>query len=326
MLSTVYPLRAMDVLTDVLNALHLQSTLYCRAELTAPWMLRFAPTHIATFHVVEQTSCWLQVDGEPTAVALADGDVIMLPHGTGHQIGHAPNTTVVATIQLDQEIPTVCQVRHFEGDGAHTTLLCGLFNFDQDNGHPLLQQLPPLIHIGRAAGQTSERLDATLKFLASEAGSSRPGTETMIKRLADILFVQIIRFWVEYQAKASSGWLSALRDPQISAALALIHRCPERAWTVQGLAQEVALSRAAFAARFSNLVGEPPLHYLTGWRLRTAAGLLRRRELGMAEIAERVGYQSEVAFSKAFKRELGVAPGTYRRRCQAVSTRARGLP
>jgi AraC-like DNA-binding protein len=188
--------------------------------------------------------------------------------------------------------------------------LCGAFDFEHRGGHPLFDLLPRVLHIPHAAGHS---FDAILSLMAIEAESARPGKETVLRRLADILFIEVLRHWVDRQGAETRGWLGALRDPHIGQSLALIHGQPERAWAVKTLASEAALSRSAFAARFSALVGEPPLQYLTRWRMRMAARLLRTQSLGIAEVAQRVGYASEVAFSKAFKRELGVAPGAYRR-------------
>ena len=303
----------MDVLTDVLNSLRLHGTLYCRSILRAPWCLAFGATRAATFHVIEGGSCWLTIEGQPTPIPLAGGDVIVLPRGAAHQISSDPALPPVVTIQLDNEVPDACEVRQVDGAGPQTVLLCGLFDYAQDNGHPLLGLLSPLLHISGEQGQLVPWLDATLKFLASEAGSQQPGAVTLTRRLADILFIQIVRAWVVQAGKAARGWLGALHDPQIGAALGAIHRNPAHPWTVEALAMEVAMSRSGFAARFTALVGETPLQYVTNWRMRAAAGMLQHGALGTAEIAHRVGYGSEIAFSKAFKRTLGVAPGAYRR-------------
>ncbi|MBC8161066.1 MAG: AraC family transcriptional regulator [Roseiflexaceae bacterium] len=303
----------MDVLTEILDSLQLRSTVYCRAELHAPWSLQFAPTRAATFHVIDCGSCWLQIEGQEGATQLTGGDLIVLSHGAGHILSATPGAAPFTTIYLDRDIPATCEVRRSEGGGAFTTLLCGLFDFAHDNGHPLFTLLPPLIHIKGEQGRAIASLEATLTFLASEAGSGRAGTNTIVRRLADVLFIQVVRSWIESLTDQTGGWLGALRDPQIGYSLGMIHRFPDREWTVALLASEATMSRSAFAARFTTMVGEPPLQYLTRWRMRLAARLLGRNDLGLHEIAQRVGYESDVALSKAFKRETGVAPGAYRR-------------
>src|SRR5207253_4752553 len=205
-------------------------------------------------------------------------------------------------------------VRH-GGGGAETALICGSFRFEGSRTHPLLSVLPPLIHIqgdGGASSRTTEWLSTTLRFLAAEARHPRPGAETLISRLTDVVFVQALRAWIESQPEGVGGWLGALRDRQIAAALGQIHRQPERDWSVARLASTVGMSRSSFAARFTALVGEAPLAYLTRWRMHLAGELLRGRDLSVSEIAGRVGYESEAAFSKAFKREAGISPGAYR--------------
>jgi len=311
----------LDVLTDVLNSMRLNSTLYCRSELSAPWGLAFGKTRAATFHVVDRGGGWLRLDGAEAPIALGGGDLIVLPRGCGHYIGSAPDAPVLAAIQLDEQIPIECEVRRYSIDESHTTLLCGLFDFAHDNGHPLLTLLPELLHIRGEDGRAVPWLEATLRFLASEAGSNRPGAETIVRRLADVLFIQSVRAWVEQASVGSRGWLGALRDPQIAAALSAMHRAPAEPWTVEWLASEVAMSRSGFAARFTALVGEAPLQYLTRWRMRTAAQLLQSGTLSMADIAGHVGYESEIAFSKAFKRTIGTSPGAYRRGMRATVAR-----
>jgi AraC family transcriptional regulator, alkane utilization regulator len=306
----------MDVLTDVLNSLRLRSTLYCRSELCAPWGLYFGPTQVATFHVIDHGNCWLRLDGQAELTSLAGGDLIVLPHGCGHLISDQPDSPAQAMIQLDRDVPRECQVRRYAGGGTHTTLLCGLFDFEHADSHPLLAWLPPLVHIKGVQGRAVPWLDTTLKFLASEAGSQRPGAETIVRRLTDVLFVQAIRAWVEQEADGSHSWVQALQDRDIGAALQLMHSKPAYPWTVARLAAEVALSRSTFASRFRALVGESPLHYLTRWRMQTAAQLLHSGSCGVLDVAQRVGYESEVAFSKAFKRTMGVSPGVFRRQAR----------
>ena len=302
----------MDVLTDVLGVLHLTSRVYCRSELGAPWGLAMPPARHMAFHVIDQGRAWLRRDGAAEPVALKAGDLVVLPRGSGHQLVDHPDTLRQPLISL-QASPG-CPRLQLGGDGQTTTLVCGYFRLLEEGGweaHPLVPLLPELIHIEGEAGRKVPWLEATLKFLADEAGSGRPGTDVVVQRLTDVLFVQVLRAWLE-QEETASGWLGALRNPQIGRALALLHASPEQSWTVGNLAAEVNLSRSSFAARFTALVGEPPLTYLTQWRMRLAASLLREN-VPLGEVAGRVGYESEAAFSAAFKRERGMPPGQYRR-------------
>jgi AraC-like DNA-binding protein len=309
----------MDALTDVLNSLRLEGNLYCRGEFTAPWSIAFAPSKVAAFHVVDQGEGWLRLDdqAEESLIPLAPGDVLVLPHGRGHILSDSPTTPVISRIAVTENgVQRDCPIIRAGGNGLQTTLVCGAFNLDYRYAHPLLSLLPQLIHIKGEEGRVVEWLGPTLKFLVSEAGSERPGTATIIRRLTDILFIQIVRAWIESQPAGAGGWLGALRDPQIGVALGHIHRDPAHPWTVASLASAVGMSRSAFSARFTTLVGESPLQYLTRWRIHTAASTLRRENLALAELALRVGYESEAAFSKAFKRQFGTAPGLYRRQLQ----------
>ena len=199
------------------------------------------------------------------------------------------------------------------GGGAATNLICAVVRFD----HPAARQLLPLLPRchpcrGVATHRSSSGSQSTLRLMAAEARELRPGGETVVTRLADILVIQTIRAWIEKDPAAQTGWLGALRDPQIGRALALIHRDPVRAWTVASLASEAAMSRSAFAARFTELVGEPAMQYVTRWRMHLALERLKEDEAPLADLADRMGYQSEAAFSRAFKRVIGISPGAAR--------------
>lgn len=302
----------MDVLTDVLGMLHLTSRVYCRSELRAPWGLDMPPARRMAFHVVDRGGAWLRSEGEDELTALAAGDLVVLPHGDGHQLADHPETLDQPLVELKQT-GSGCPRLQLGGSGPATTLVCGYFHLEEGGweDHPLVPLLPDLIHVKGEDRRKVPWLEATLRFLVDEAGSGRPGTDAVVQRLTDVLFVQVLRAWLE-QEEVPPGWLGALRDPQVGRALTLLHMNPERGWIIADLAAEVNMSRSAFAARFTALVGEPPLTYLTRWRMRLAAGLLREG-VPLFKVAERVGYESEAAFSVAFKRERGVPPGQYRR-------------
>ena len=310
----------MDVLTDVLETAHLKSGLYGRLELTAPWGLRFerAGPH---FCVVTRGTCWLEVEGEASPIQLGGGDFVLLPKGSSHAIRDAPSTPA---LPVEQELGSCDRARaeapggivRYGGGGAATTLVAGYFSTDNGGRNLLFDSLPRVVHVKGDAGTTVRWLEANLQFVASEMASGEPGFETIVSRLADILVVQAVRAHLARDGGGCKGWLKALIDPQIGRALSLIHEKPEDDWTVESLASKVGMSRSAFAARFAQLVQEPPLTYLTRWRMQKASRLLETSPAGVAEVAKRVGYDAEAAFSKAFKRWIGVAPGAYRRRTE----------
>ena len=311
----------MDVLTDVLEAARLKSGSYGRLELTAPWGLRFdrAEPH---FYVVSRGTCWLHVDveGADSPIQLDGGDFVLLPKGSPHTLKDALGTPAVSVEQAlgscdRNHAPRTGAVVRYGGGGAATTLVGGYFSTPNGAQNLLFASLPPVLHVKGDAGTTVRWLEANLQFVASEMASGEPGFETIVSRLADILVVQAVRAHLAQNGGGCKGWLRALVDPQIGQALSLIHEKPEADWTVESLASKVGMSRSAFAARFAQLVEEPPLTYLTRWRMQKASRLLETTPAGVAEIAKRVGYDAEAAFSKAFKRWIGVAPGAYRRSC-----------
>jgi AraC-like DNA-binding protein len=199
------------------------------------------------------------------------------------------------------------------GGGARATLICGAVRFDHPAAYQLVKLLPRIIRLEATAAPEADWIQSTLRLMAVEAKEPRPGGETVITRLADIIVIQAIRSWIQKDPAARTGWLGALQDKQIGRAISLIHREPARAWTVASLAGEAAMSRSAFAARFSELVGEPAMQYVTRWRMHVALSWLKEDATTLGEMATRLGYQSEAAFSRAFKRFVGVAPGAVRR-------------
>ncbi|MGD9891966.1 MAG: AraC family transcriptional regulator, partial [Dehalococcoidia bacterium] len=202
-----------------------------------------------------------------------------------------------------------------------TSLICGVVRFDHPAAHHLIALLPRLICIEAWSGPETEWIQSTLRFMAAEARQIRPGGETVITRLADVLVIQAIRSWIAQDPAAQTGWLGALQDKQIGHAISLIHRDPARAWTLASLADEVAMSRSAFAARFTELVGEPAMHYVTRWRMHLALTWLKEEDTPVVELAARLGYQSEAAFNRAFKRFAGLPPGVARRNGDAAALR-----
>jgi AraC-like DNA-binding protein len=313
-----------DVLATVLRSLRVQGSVFCRAAASAPWGLALEAQNFAHFHVMEKGNAWLRLKGQKNPEPLREGDLAVIPHGKGHALTDAPTTNPVPLSSLSKPggPSGLHRILRFGGGGEAARLVCGAFRFGPSIRHPLLQVLPPAILVRGSAGRPAPWLEPILAFLGDEAGHDQPGAETVISRLTDVIFVQAVRTWMESQPQTDRGWLGALRDPQIGQALSLIHSDPRRAWSVSTLAARVAMSRSPFSARFAALVGEGPLSYLRRWRLQLASDLLAREPLTVAQVAAKVGYQSEASLSRAFHRELGVSPAAYRRR-ESIGTAAR---
>lgn len=308
----------MDVLTDVVESVRLRSAVHGRWECSAPWGLVFDgwPAH-ACFYVITRGSAVIEVDGLDRPLHISGSELVLLAKGQRHVIRDSVGTTPRAASEVLESCPMRrnCQpggVFEYGGGGARATFVTGCFAFDAPD-NPLIAALPPVIHVSGDHGPPRGWLEASLQFMADEMANGNVGAETVVGRLADILLVQAVRAHIAQDGDGVHGWLRGLRDPQIGQALALMHERPGDAWTVDLLASRVAMSRSAFAAKFASLVGQPPLTYLTEWRMHRASRLLATSLLRVHEIAAQVGYDTESAFHKAFKRALGVAPSVYRR-------------
>ncbi|MFJ3053533.1 AraC family transcriptional regulator [Pseudomonas nitroreducens] len=303
-----------DPLGEALHFLRMSGTFYCRSEFTAPWGLDLpAMPQCLMFHVLTVGECWLEAEGDEPR-CLAPGDLVLVPHGEGHRLVSAPGEPAAGLFELPRAYASDrYEVLRQGGGGEPTAMICGAVRFDHPAALQLVRLLPRVLEAQvRDPGQR-DWLMSTLQLMENEARAMRPGGETVITRLADILVIQAIRAWIEQDPAAQSGWLGALQDRQLGRALSLIHREPARDWSLPVLADAAAMSRSAFAARFAERVGMPPMQYVTRWRMHVALSWLQEREIAVAELAERLGYQSEAAFSRAFKRCIGIAPGSVRR-------------
>ncbi len=303
-----------DPLGETLHMLRLTGTLYGRGEMTEPWSIAI-PTlpELMSFLVVTSGRCWLTLDGVAPRL-VEPGCLALLPHGMPHVIGSDP--ALPGDPLFDLPIETVSdryEIMRHGGGGAMTRTMYGMVRIDGVAARHLLALLPPVIHIDTWAEDAGSWLQSTLRFIAQEAAALRPGGEAVITRLADVLVIQAIRAWLDAAPEADRGWLRALRDGQIGRALAVIHRQPERDWSVAALAEQVGMSRSAFSARFTDLVGTAPMTYLTDWRMQVARSRLLDSTAPLATIAGDLGYQSDAAFHRAFKRVFGVPPGSLRR-------------
>ncbi|GLY68849.1 AraC family transcriptional regulator [Amycolatopsis taiwanensis] len=296
-----------DVLSDAITAMRTGRPHAARVRRRMPFGRRFSAVDGAGFHVVLRGTCWLfPPDGEP--VALAPGEVVFLPRGCAHGLADGPRTPLAGA----PTAPTEPEPADGEQPGD-TLMICGGYLLDRTRAHPLLDELPEVVHLPARAGRHPE-LRAALDLLDAELARVRPGADGMVPALLDVLLLHMLRAWFEERAAdGAAGWAAALHDPAVAAALAAIHGEPDRPWTVAELGARAGLSRAAFARRFTALVGRPPLDYLTWWRLTLAARLLRESETPLGGVARQVGYTSEFAFAHAFKRRYGQPPGRFRR-------------
>jgi AraC-like DNA-binding protein len=309
---------AADPLGEVLHLLRLTGTLYCRSELSAPWGMELPEIEgCMMFHIVTSGSCILEVDGEPPR-PMQEGSIALMHHGQGHRIRSDSKAHCTPLFDLPVErLSERYEWMRYGGGGAPTELTCSVLRFDHVAAQRLVDHLPRVLQIdaGRAVGD--QWLRSTLRFISAEAASLRPGGETVITRLADILVIQTIRAWLDSAPEARLGWLAALRDEQVGRALSAIHRDPAHGWSVASLAEVAGMSRSAFSARFSLLIGESALRYLTTWRMLIARRSLQASQAALAVIVANAGYQSQAAFSRAFKRMFGTTPGRVRKGSRA---------
>jgi AraC-like DNA-binding protein len=318
-----------DVIADVLQALRFTTLFFGRFELGAPWALRVPAKPTSSFYVLARGQLRVAVEGLPAPVFLSAGDVVLLPHGASHVLDDGGRRAPAARDFIDGErlrdeasasasprpLAAACVLG---GPGPTSTLISGCFSLSPGETHPLLRALPRALPLRSGDPGAMPALAATVQLIAAESAAPGPGSSLVLGRLADVLLVHAFRAQMAREAADEGGGepptgLRALADPAVAAALALMHARWRDPWTVASLAEAVGLSRSGFSARFHALVGEPPLRYLAGWRMTKAARWLREGAEGIATIAERAGYESVPAFSKAFKQWRGVGPGEYRR-------------
>jgi AraC-like DNA-binding protein len=308
------PPDAIDPLGEVLHMLRLNGTLYCRAELAAPWGISM-PTMASSmlFMVIMTGEGWMRFEGM-APMLVRHGGMVVVPHGTPFDLSSTPDGPVVPLFDLPAtKVSERYEMLTISGDGPVTRAMTGVVSFDDVTADRLVELLPQVLHIDRWSDAAGSWLRSTLDLIAHEAAALKPGGETVITRLADILIVQAIRAWLDSAPEARTGWLAALRDPQLGQALAAMHRSPESDWTLGQLARLAGMSRSGFAARFTTMVGQPAMRYLADWRLhRARMNVLEGRD-SIGKIARTSGYQSEAAFGRAFKQMFGVAPGSLRR-------------
>lgn len=311
----------MDPLDDAFAAMRVRESLYARLDASAPWAVRFREGNAARFGLVISGACWLTTEAPAKSIPLAPGDCYVILDGSTYTLGDDPRSTAQNCFDV---VPKLVDgaVSIGGGGGTAATVVTGWFVYDELGARPLTALLPRVLHT-RVDGYRTELLKATLDLLARETERPDIGSGVVVSGLADILFVQAIRSHLNNSSEDEVGWLAALADKRIGAAMRALHGKPADPWTVERLAALSNMSRSAFAARFKAKLGEAPLEYLTRWRMFRAGVLLRHTERSLAEIAHEVGYESDAALSKAFHRVVGMAPGAFRKQGGAVRNTAR---
>lgn len=320
----------MDVLSDVLETVRLSGAIFMRGEFATPWGL-YAPIsqetaqvvlptarNLIVFHIVAEGQCWFKLEGGDDVLANA-GDMLVVPHGEAHYMGDSNDRTYVPVGELLPSPPwSQFPVLEHGGEGDATRILCGYLHCENAVFSPLFSYLPRLLHIRPDQGGLTGRYQSILDHILSEAGTGRLGNACLVARLTEVLFIEILRCHMEVLAQGDTGWLAALKDPIVGHAIRLMHAEPSKSWTVDQLARRVAASRSTLANRFKDLLGYPPIHYLARWRVQLATQLLAQSPVSIASVATAVGYESEAAFHRAFKRYLGEPPGAWRRRVMTI--------
>jgi AraC family transcriptional regulator, alkane utilization regulator len=322
----------MDALSNVLAAVRLTGAVFLEMELRAQWSYLTAPArkiadvlmpsadHVIPYHLVTEGTCYARlVDGDP--VELSAGDLILFPGGDRHVLATATEDALrikptditgesLSKLLKRGEVAALKKGR----SGAATRIVCGYLACDKRLAEPILLSLPRLLRVRMTEGGTAALIQNAIRHSVNESKSSRPGSAVILARLSEVLFAEAIRHYMDQLAPGGTGWLAALRDRYVGRALSLLHEQPAHGWTVAELARQVGLSRSALGQRFSMLIGMPPMQYLTRWRTSLAATQLRETDVSIIRVANDVGYESEAAFNRAFKREYGAPPATWRRR------------
>jgi AraC-like DNA-binding protein len=315
-----------DTLSDVLRAVRLTGALFFAIDASAPWVAEtpgarlLAPRlmpgveHVVEYHLITAGSCWAGLIDEP-ALRLEAGDIIVFPQGDAHVVSSTPGMRGDPSSEAHRlaefgRLPISVSIQG--GGGERAQIICGFLGCDARPFNPLLSALPRVIHL-RGSGENGTVIRHLVELAVAESASPRAGSDCALSRVSELLFVEAVRHHVATLPAEQVGWFAGLRDDQIGRALAKLHQRPAHAWTLDELAKEVAMSRSMLAERFTHFVGIPPIQYLAQWRIQLAASLLRTSSSNLAEIAERVGYGSEAALSRAFKRTVGIAPAPYRR-------------
>ncbi|KAB0565553.1 AraC family transcriptional regulator [Brucella pituitosa] len=306
------PILPMDPLSEVLRDFRLNGVNYGRCELRHPWSIAFPKQPLLRFHFVSRGPCWIHTEMQGWQ-ELHDGDLVLLPQGIAHKLASAPDILGDSLVdcQITKAESKVCEVVR-EGTGATSTLFCGSMSLGACALNPLISLMPPIIRGCDVAGNDPV-IGPLLAAMTAETAQPQMGSATILSRMADLLTARLIRCWVNCNGASTTGWLAAIRDPHIGRVLAAMHRDPGHNWTLESLASLAGQSRSVFAERFSMILGEGAARYLARLRMQLARELLGQNGMSVAEVATRLGYESEASFSRAFKRITNVSPGVVRR-------------
>jgi len=322
----------MDALSEALNAVRMTGAIFYHAECAAPWgftvphlqkvahALAPGTERLVSYHLVTEGQAIARFAASD--VAITAGDVLIIPHGDAHTVSNgSPSTFVDSGASLGKFLSGDLSTMRLGGGGDVTHFICGYFGCERHADRLFLAGLPMIIKINLRGDAAGQWLESSVRYLVSEKGSARPGQQALLSKMAEALFIETLRRYMEQLPPEQTGWLAGARDPLVGGALALLHRQPYHPWTVAKLAMEVGASRSVLAERFTRFLGEPPLTYLARWRLQLAARLLQTTRKTVLQLALDVGYESEAAFNRAFKREFGLPPAQYRKKVTGQKAR-----
>jgi AraC-like DNA-binding protein len=315
----------MDALSETLRVVRLVGAIFINARFTAPWCYQspsadtaapfLEPTaeRVVIFHLITEGECYVELGDEPP-LRLVAGDAIIFPLGDPHRMTSLPGLAPASGgASLREVLSRRPRQLDFGGGGATTRLVCGYLACDARLARMLLAGLPPMVRVNVRGSSAGTWLEASLRYALAEARSPRPGGAGVLAKLAEVLFIEVLRLYMNEQSEGRTGWLAGVGDRIVGAALNALHKTPAQAWTLDELARTAGTSRSVLAERFQHLVGSSPMQYLTQWRMLLAANLLRRSTAPLISIAEDVGYQTDTAFIRAFRREFGAPPAAWRR-------------
>jgi AraC-like DNA-binding protein len=324
----------MDALSETLRVVQLVGAIFINARFTAPWcyqspradsvapLLEPGAERVVIFHLITEGECYVELGNEPSLRLIA-GDVVVFPAGDAHRMASQPGLTPATGARLDAVLSRRPRQLAYGGGGPTTRLVCGYLACDARLARILLAGLPPLVRVNVRGSNAGIWLEASVRYALIEARSPRPGGAGVLAKLAEVLFIEVLRLYMNEQSGGRTGWLAGVGDRIVGAALTSLHKSPAHAWTLDELARTAGTSRSVLAERFQHLMGSSPIQYLTQWRMLLASNLLCRSNTPLASIAEAVGYQTDTAFSRAFRREFGSPPAAWRR---SQSTRAALTP
>lgn len=325
----------MDVLSEVLKAVKLGGALFYNAEFSAPWCAHsvdartvtsyLSPNsgHVIIFHLLTEGRGYAHIEGDDRPLPLNAGDILIVPHGDAHILGNGLPVRPMDRAQvLEQVLSQGLKVSRMGGGGEITKFICGYMACEPQLSRVFLGGLPPILKVNIRDDASSQWLENSIRYSVDTVDASRPGGETVLSKLSEVLFVETLRRYIALLPREQTGWLAGVRDPEVGKALALLHRKPAHPWTIAALANEVGISRSVLAERFRRYLSETPIAYLTRWRLQLGAQMLKSTSSSVAQIAAEVGYESEPSFNRAFKREFSLPPARFRSQSKSARSRA----